>query len=171
MNEAAWLEKRFAGIERPYSKQEVTRLRGSFQARLHDCNDGRQTPVGTPSHGGVRRLPRRADGQHGRAACTRGPESHLPLGLAGCSRRSTRGRMYPDQSLYPVDSVPTVVRRINQALLRSDQIRSLLKRQATRHWLAPIMADAEAGFGGPLNAYELMKSMIEAGAAGVHFED
>jgi isocitrate lyase len=78
--------------------------------------------------------------------------------------------MYPDQSLYPADSVPSVVRRINAALLRADQIEHAEGRRE-RYWLAPILADAEAGFGGPLNAYELMKNMIEAGAAGVHFED
>ena len=78
--------------------------------------------------------------------------------------------MYPDQSLYPVDSVPAVVRRINNALLRADQIQHLDGRSDV-HYLAPIVADAEAGFGGNLNAFELMKMMIEAGAAGVHFED
>lgn len=80
------------------------------------------------------------------------------------------GSMYPDQSLYPSDSVPSVVRRINQALLRADQIQ-VLDGRTDVHFLAPIMADAEAGFGGNLNAFELMKWMIEAGAAGVHFED
>ncbi|HEY0096191.1 MAG TPA: isocitrate lyase, partial [Archangium sp.] len=83
---------------------------------------------------------------------------------------NTAGQMYPDQSLYPVDSVPNVVRRINASLRRADQI-DHAEGKNERYWFAPIMADAEAGFGGPLNAYELMKSMIEAGAAGVHFED
>jgi isocitrate lyase len=83
---------------------------------------------------------------------------------------NSSGQMYPDQSLYPVDSVPKVVQRINDALLRADQIEHS-EGGAKRYWLAPIIADAEAGFGGPLNAYELMKSMIAAGAAGVHFED
>lgn len=78
--------------------------------------------------------------------------------------------MYPDQSLYPANSVPTVVRRINNSLLRADQVNCLSGDNET-HWLAPIVADAEAGFGGNLNAYELMRGMIEAGAAGVHFED
>lgn len=78
---------------------------------------------------------------------------------------------YPDQSLYPANSVPAVVRRINNALLRADQIEVAEQGQAQRDWLAPIVADAEAGFGGQLNAYELMKSMIQAGAAGVHWED
>src|SRR5207237_4992844 len=91
------------------------------------------------------------------------------------------GQTYPDQSLYPANSVPALVRRINQALLRADQVdrseclgrssRNGANDHAVRHWLAPMVADAEAGFGGPLNAFELMKAMIEAGAAGVHFED
>ena len=80
------------------------------------------------------------------------------------------GQMYPDQSLYPADSVPHVVKRINNALLRADQIQSV-SGEGDTHWMAPIVADAEAGFGGNLNAFELMKGMIEAGAAGVHFED
>jgi len=84
---------------------------------------------------------------------------------------NTAGQMYPDQSLYPVNSVPTVVRRINASLQRADQIEHAEGTSGGTHWFAPIIADAEAGFGGPLNAYELMKSMIEAGAAGVHFED
>jgi isocitrate lyase len=81
------------------------------------------------------------------------------------------GHTYPDQSLYPVNSVPTLVRRINNALLRADQIAWAEGDTTVEHWLAPIVADAEAGFGGPLNAFELMKMMIAAGAAGVHWED
>ena len=81
------------------------------------------------------------------------------------------GQTYPDQSLYPANSAPALVRRLNQALLRADQIEHAEGNGTGRHWLAPIVADAEAGFGGPLNAFELMRSMIEAGAAGVHFED
>jgi isocitrate lyase len=81
------------------------------------------------------------------------------------------GQMYPDQSLYPADSVPAVVKRINNALLRADQVERAESGASSRHWLVPIIADAEAGFGGPLNAFELMKAMIEAGAAAVHFED
>ncbi len=82
----------------------------------------------------------------------------------------TAGQMYPDQSLYPADSVPNVVRRINNALMRADQIHHLDGKNGV-YWMAPIVADAEAGFGGTLNAFELMKAMIEAGAACVHFED
>lgn len=81
------------------------------------------------------------------------------------------GQMYPDQSLYPADSVPAAVRKINNALLRADQIQTVSESAENVHWLAPIVADAEAGFGGNLNAFELMKAMIEAGAAAVHFED
>jgi isocitrate lyase len=81
------------------------------------------------------------------------------------------GQMYPDQSLYPANSVPALVRQINNALRRADQIAVLDNDTSVSDWLAPTMADAEAGFGGPLNAYELMREMIEAGAAGVHFED
>ena len=80
------------------------------------------------------------------------------------------GQVYPDQSLYPADSAPSLVRRINNALLRADQIHTAEGDTSTR-WLVPVLADAEAGFGGPLNAFELMKAMIEAGAAAVHFED
>ena len=83
---------------------------------------------------------------------------------------NSAGEMYPDQSLYPVDSVPKMVERINNAFLRTDEIHSLGEDNSI-DWLAPIVADAEAGFGGNLNAFELMKSMIRAGAAGVHFED
>jgi len=83
---------------------------------------------------------------------------------------NTAGQMYPDQSLYPVDSVPEAVRRINASLQRADQI-DHSEGKSERYWYAPIVADAEAGFGGPLNAFELMKSMIDAGASGVHFED
>src|SRR5262249_7983555 len=83
---------------------------------------------------------------------------------------NSAGQMYPDQSLYPADSVPQVVRRINQAFRRADQIQHA-ESKGTRDWFLPIVADAEAGFGGPLNAFELTKALIEAGAAGVHFED
>src|SRR6185437_6788744 len=80
------------------------------------------------------------------------------------------GRTYPDQSIYPANSVPALVRRLNNALLRADQIEHVEGRNG-RYWMAPILADAEAGFGGPVHAFELMRGMIEAGAAGVHFED
>src|SRR5262249_55469147 len=83
---------------------------------------------------------------------------------------NTAGQMYPDQSLYPVDSVPNLVRRINAALKRADEVEHA-EGKAHHYFFAPLVADAEAGFGGPLNAFELMKNMIDAGAAAVHFED
>ena len=99
-----------------------------------------------------------------------GLESIYLSGWQVAADANNAGQMYPDQSLYPSSSVPEVVKRINNALQRSDQI-ARMEGDTTTNWFAPIVADAEAGFGGPLNAFELMKSMIEAGAAGVHFED
>ena len=162
--------KRFDGIVRPYSKADVEKLRGSFKIEH------------TIATLGARRLwemLHTEDYVHALGALTgnmavqqvrAGLKAVYLSGWQVAADANTSGHMYPDQSLYPADSVPHVVQRINQALIRADQIEHAEgKRQ--RYWLAPIMADAEAGFGGPLNAYELMKAMIEAGAAGVHFED
>ncbi len=162
--------KRFDGIVRPYSKADVERLRGSFKIEH------------TIATLGARRLwemLHTEDYVHALGALTgnmavqqvrAGLKAVYLSGWQVAADANTAGQMYPDQSLYPADSVPAVVRRINAALLRADQIEHA-EGKRERHWLAPIMADAEAGFGGPLNAYELMKGMIEAGAAGVHFED
>jgi len=162
--------KRFDGIVRPYSKADVEKLRGSFKIEH------------TVATLGARRLwemLHTEDYVHALGALTgnmavqqvrAGLKAVYLSGWQVAADANTAGQMYPDQSLYPADSVPAVVRRINAALLRADQIEHA-EGKRDRHWLAPIMADAEAGFGGPLNAYELMKAMIEAGAAGVHFED
>ena len=162
--------KRFDGIVRPYSKADVEKLRGSFKIEH------------TVATLGARRLwemLHTEDYVHALGALTgnmavqqvrAGLKAVYLSGWQVAADANTAGQMYPDQSLYPADSVPAVVRRINAALLRADQIEHA-EGKRERHWLAPIMADAEAGFGGPLNAYELMKAMIEAGAAGVHFED
>ncbi|CAN5809891.1 isocitrate lyase [soil metagenome] len=162
--------KRFDGIVRPYSKADVEKLRGSFKVEH------------TIATLGARRLwemLHTEDYVHALGALTgnmavqqvrAGLKAVYLSGWQVAADANTAGQMYPDQSLYPADSVPAVVRRINAALLRADQIEHA-EGKRERHWLAPIMADAEAGFGGPLNAYELMKGMIEAGAAGVHFED
>ncbi|MBX3261828.1 MAG: isocitrate lyase [Labilithrix sp.] len=162
--------KRFDGIVRAYSKADVERLRGSFKIEH------------TIATLGARRLWELLHTEpyvHALGALTgnmavqqvrAGLKAIYLSGWQVAADANSAGQMYPDQSLYPVDSVPTVVKKINAALLRADQIEHAEGRRE-RHWLAPIMADAEAGFGGPLNAYELMKSMIEAGAAGVHFED
>jgi len=162
--------KRFDGIVRPYSKADVERLRGSFSI-AHT--------VATLGAKRLWELLHHEDYVHALGALTgnmavqqvrAGLKAVYVSGWQVAADANTAGQMYPDQSLYPADSVPKVVRKINHALLRADQI-DHAEGKHERHWLAPIMADAEAGFGGPLNAFELMKSMIEAGAAGVHFED
>jgi isocitrate lyase len=161
---------RFAGIVRPYSAADVERLRGSIRIDHTLARLGAQR-LWELLHkekfvNSLGALTGNMAVQHVRA----GLKAIYLSGWQVAADANTAGQMYPDQSLYPVDSVPNVVRRINQALLRADQIEHS-EGKAQRYWLAPIVADAEAGFGGPLNAFELMKSMIEAGAAGVHFED
>ncbi len=162
--------ERFSGIVRPYSQADVMRLRGSVHVEHTLARLGAErlwtllheepyvTALGALT------------GNQGVQQVRAGLKAIYLSGWQVAADANTAGRMYPDQSLYPVDSVPNVVRRVNAALLRADQIEVSEGKQG-RHWLAPIIADAEAGFGGPLNAHELMKSMIEAGAAGVHFED
>ncbi len=162
--------KRFDGIVRPYSKADVERLRGSYKI---------EHTVATLGAKRLWELLNTEDYVHALGALTgnmavqqvrAGLKAIYLSGWQVAADANSAGQMYPDQSLYPVDSVPAVVKKINQALLRADQI-DHAEGKSDRYWLAPIMADAEAGFGGPLNAYELMKAMIEAGAAGVHFED
>ncbi len=162
--------RRFEGIVRPYPQADVDRLRGSIRI------------AHTLAEMGARRLwelLHTEDYVNALGALTgnqavqmvrAGLKAIYLSGWQVAADANTAGQMYPDQSLYPVDSVPTVVRRINQALRRADQIEHA-EGKSGRYWMAPIVADAEAGFGGPLNAFELMKAMIEAGAAGVHFED
>jgi len=162
--------RRFEGILRPYAKADVERLRGSFKV---------EHTIATLGARRLWELLHTEDYVHALGALTgnmavqqvrAGLKAIYPSGWQVAADANSAGQMYPDQSLYPVDSVPAVVRKINQALLRADQIEHA-EGKSGHYWLAPIMADAEAGFGGPLNAYELMKSMIEAGASGVHFED
>ncbi|MBC7895127.1 MAG: isocitrate lyase, partial [Cytophagaceae bacterium] len=159
------------GIERPYAPADVERLRGTVRIRH------------TLAELGARRLwdlLTTRDYVHALGALTgnqavqqvrAGLDAVYLSGWQVAADANLAGHTYPDQSLYPANSVPAVVRRVNQALLRADQIESSEGRANERYWLAPIVADAEAGFGGPLNAFELMKGMIEAGASGVHFED
>ena len=161
---------RFAGIRRDYGAEEVAKLSGSFRVRH------------TLAEMGARRLWQLLRGEKfvntlgaltGNQAVQQVKAGLKAIYLSGwqvAADANSAGQMYPDQSLYPVDSVPAVVKRINSALRRCDQI-ATLEGDASTYWMAPIVADAEAGFGGPLNAYELMRAMIEAGAAGVHFED
>ncbi|WP_309892912.1 isocitrate lyase [Archangium sp.] len=162
--------QRFEGITRNYSEADVEKLRGSIRISYTLAEMGSKR---------LWELLNTKDYVHALGALTgnqavqmvrAGLEAIYLSGWQVAADANTAGQMYPDQSLYPVDSVPNVVRRINASLRRADQI-DHAEGKKERYWFAPIMADAEAGFGGPLNAYELMKSMIEAGAAGVHFED
>lgn len=161
---------RWQGITRPYGPDQVRRLRGSIRVEY------------TLAQLGARKLWRLVNGPgyvHSLGALSGGQAVQMAkAGLQAiyCSGwqvaadANLSGQTYPDQSLYPANSVPALVKRLNAALLRADQIDSA-EGTPTRDWMLPIVADAEAGFGGPLNAFELMKGMIEAGAAGVHFED
>jgi len=169
--ETQWrADDRWSGIQRTYSAEDVVRLRGSVVEER------------TLAQLGAERLwqliqadrPARALGAltGGQAVqmVRAGLEAIYLSGWQVAADANLAGATYPDQSLYPVNSAPALVRRLNNALLRADQIDWAEGRNGT-YWLAPILADAEAGFGGPLNAYELMRAMIDAGAAGVHYED
>jgi isocitrate lyase len=161
---------RWDGIERPYSAEDVERLRGSVVVEHTLARRGAErlwkllrTEDFVPSLGAL-------SGNQAVQMVKAGLPAIYVSGWQVAADANLAGHTYPDQSLYPANSAPALVRRINNALLRADQIH-WAEGDRDRYWLAPIVADAEAGFGGPLNAFELMKSMIEAGAAGVHFED
>ncbi len=166
----AALENRWNGIHRPYTQEDVEKLRGSItvQHTLADLGARRLWKLmhERPYVNALGAL----TGNQAMQMVKAGLEAIYLSGWQVAADANVSGQMYPDQSLYPVNSVPQVVKRINQALQRADQIEHA-EGGAKRCWFAPIVADAEAGFGGPLNVFELMKSMIEAGAAGVHFED
>jgi len=161
---------RFDGIRRDYTPQDVARLSGSFRIRHTLAEMGadrlwyllKARPF-VPTLGAL-------TGNQAVQQVKAGLEAIYLSGWQVAADANTAGEMYPDQSLYPVDSVPNVVARINAALRRADQIAHSEGGDAI-HWMAPIIADAEARVGGALNAFELMKAMISAGAAGVHFED
>ncbi|MCW4451304.1 isocitrate lyase [Kaistella sp. BT6-1-3] len=172
--EQYWLENpRWKGVERPYSAEEVLKLRGSYQLdytiaklmseKLWEKLNNQDFVAGLGA----------LTGNQAVQEVDAGLEAIYLSGWQVAADANLSGEMYPDQSLYPANSVPSVVKRINNALLRADQIQSVngVAGEDRKEYLVPIVADAEAGFGGNLNAYELMKQMIEAGAAGVHFED
>jgi isocitrate lyase len=176
MNPGALLERswdtdaRWKGIKRPYSGADVLRLRGTLQieytlARLGALRlwDLLHTEQYVAALGAL-------TGNQAVQQVKAGLKAIYLSGWQVAADANLAGQMYPDQSLYPSNSVPSVVKRINQALQRADQIHHSEGKDDV-YWYAPIVADAEAGFGGPLNCFELMKAMIEAGAAGVHFED
>jgi isocitrate lyase len=162
---------RFEGIERPYGPEEVLRLRGTLQIRhtLAEYTAGRLWRLLAEDDyvnclGAV-------SGNQAMQMVRAGLKAIYLSGWQVAADANTAGAMYPDQSLYPANSGPELVRRINRTLQRADQIEALEGTRSVDTWFAPIVADAEAGFGGPLNAYEIMRAYIEAGAAGVHFED
>ena len=161
---------RFEGIERPYGVEDVLKLRGSIPIEHTLARRGalklwellnRQEPV---------RALGALSGNQAMQMVRAGLQAIYLSGWQVAADSNLSGSMYPDQSLYPANSGPELARKINKTLARADQIEHL-EGGAKRDWFAPILADAEAGFGGPLNCFEIMKAYIEAGAAGVHFED
>jgi isocitrate lyase len=163
--------ERWEGIERPYAEEDVERLRGSVQVEHTLARLGaerlwellQEEPY-------VAALGALTGGQAVQMVKA-GLKAIYLSGWQVAADANLAGQTFPDQSLYPSNSAPALVRRLNSALLRADQIEHAEGNGNGRRWLAPIVADAEAGFGGPLQAFELMRTMIEAGAAGVHFED
>ena len=166
---------RFAGIRRDYTDADVARIAGSFRVRHTLAENGaRRLWDLLKSEPFVNTLGA-LTGMQALQQVKAGLKAIYLSGWQVAADANSAGQMYPDQSLYPVDSVPKVISRINGSLRRADQIATMErldgKADDRTHYMAPIIADAEAGFGGALNAYELMRAMIEAGAAGVHFED
>ena len=164
-------DQRWIGVTRPYTPEDVLKLRGTLKVWHTFAQAGAErlwhllnTEEYIISLGAM-------TGNQAVQQVEAGLKAIYLSGWQVAADANLAGEMYPDQSLYPCNSVPAVVKKINNALLRADQIQVLDGREDGPYWFAPIVADAEAGFGGPLNAFELMKGMIEAGAAGVHFED
>jgi isocitrate lyase len=177
-------EVRWKGIQRGYAAEDVARLRGTLHVEHTLARRGAERLWESMTTRGPVRALGALTGNQAVQQIAAGLTGIYVSGWQVAADSNTAGQMYPDQSLYPVDSVPALVRRINHALQRADQINHLNAdghspenggpaKNGKHHvdWFAPIVADAEAGFGGDLNAFELMKAMIEAGAAGVHFED
>jgi isocitrate lyase len=164
-------EGRFEGIERPYSIEDVLKLRGSIPVEHTLARRGalKLWELLQQQHEPVRALGA-LSGNQAMQMVRAGLKAIYLSGWQVAADSNVSGSMYPDQSLYPANSGPELARKINKTLQRADQIEHL-EGGAQRDWFAPIVADAEAGFGGPLNCYEIMKAYIEAGAAGVHFED
>ena len=169
--EQSWAQDpRWRGVSRRYTASDVERLRGTVHVEHSLARSGAERLWKLLQTGEPVRALGALTGNQAVEMVAAGLQAIYLSGWQVAADANTAGQMYPDQSLYPADSVPAVVRRINHALQRADQITHVEGRDST-WWMAPIVADAEAGFGGDLNAYELMKAMIEAGAAAVHFED
>lgn len=162
---------RWNGVERPYTAEKVVTLQGSYQIEHSIARRGAEVLWKKLNNqdwiAGLGAL----TGNQAIQEVEAGLEAIYLSGWQVAADANIAGEMYPDQSLYPANSVPIVVKRINNAFLRADQIQTVNQVKDKKDYLVPIVADAEAGFGGNLNAFELMKNMIEAGAAGVHFED
>jgi len=162
--------ERWKGVDRPYTAEDVLRLRGSIRIEYTLANLGArrfwELLHTEPFTGALGAL----TGAQAVQQVQAGLNAIYVSGWQVAADNNSIGHTYPDQSLYPVDSVPNLVRRINNALMRADQINHMENKKGP-FWFAPVIADAEAGFGGVLNTFELMKAMIEAGAAAVHFED
>jgi len=161
---------RWARVTRPYGVQDVERLRGSLQIEHTLARQGAERLWNLLHSERYVAALGAMSGNQAIQQVKAGLSAIYVSGWQVAADANDAGQMYPDQSLYPADSVPNLVRRINQALTRADQIHHAEGKNGI-HWFAPLIADAEAGFGGNLNAFELMKAMIEAGAACVHFED
>jgi isocitrate lyase len=161
---------RWEGVHRPYKISDVEKLRGSLKIEHTLADRGARTLWSQLKSRDFVQALGALTGNQAMQQVRAGLPAIYCSGWQVAADANAAAQTYPDQSLYPANSVPQLVKRINQALQRADQIEHA-EGGAKRDWFAPIVADAEAGFGGPLNAYELMKAMIEAGAAGVHFED
>jgi isocitrate lyase len=163
-------EPRWQGIERPYTAEQVVKLRSSVQIEYTLARLGAERLWHLMRSEPYIQALGALTGNQAVQQVLSGLKAIYLSGWQVAADANTAGQTYPDQSLYPADSVPTVVRKINNALIRADQLQHLHNR-GNIYWLAPIVADIEAGFGGPLNAFELVKACIEAGAAAVHLED
>ena len=169
--EASWVaDPRWAGVTRTYSAQDVDRLCGSVRIEHTLARLGAQRLWNLLTTQPYIHALGALTGNQAVEMVLAGLQAIYVSGWQVAADANTAGEMYPDQSLYPVDSVPAVCRRINRAFQRADEIDHSEGREDI-HWFAPLVADAEAGFGGCLNAFELTKAMIEAGAAAIHFED
>jgi isocitrate lyase len=163
-------DARWEGIRRPYSAEEVIRLRGTIHIEHSLARLGAERLWELMQERPFVRALGAVTGNQAVQMVQAGLEAIYLSGWQVAADANNAGQTYPDQSLYPADSAPNLVKRINNALLRADQIHHMQGKNGI-HWMAPIFADAESGFGGPLNTFELMKNMIESGAAAVHLED
>jgi isocitrate lyase len=163
-------DPRWQGVERPYTAEQVVRLRSSFQIEYTFARLGSERLWNLMNSEPYVQALGALTGNQAVQQVLAGLKAIYLSGWQVAADANTAGQTYPDQSLYPADSVPAVVRKINNALLRADQLQ-LLHNRGNIYWLAPIVADIEAGFGGPLNTFELTKACIDAGAAAVHLED